>query len=31
MSHDYSKIKIMIEYENKKIVALEELIPEWWI
>lgn len=25
MSHDYSKIKIMIEYENKKLLPLKNL------
>lgn len=31
MPHDYSKIEIMIDYENKKIVTLGELTPAWWI
>ena len=31
MPGDYFKIEIMLDYENKKVVTLGELTPEWWI
>lgn len=31
MPEDYKNIKVMLDYENEKIVTLEELTPEWWI
>lgn len=27
----YKEIEIMLDYENGKIVKLEQLTPEWWI
>lgn len=27
----YKDVEIMLDYENKKIVTLGELTPEWWI
>ena len=27
----YKDVEIMLDYENKKIVTLGELPPEWWI
>ena len=31
MPEKYKQIEIMLDYENKKIVSLGELTPEWWI
>lgn len=31
MPHDYSKIEIMLDYEEGRVVTLGELTPEWWI
>lgn len=31
MPHNYKSIEIMIDYENNRIVDLDELTPEWWI
>ncbi len=31
MPKKYKQIEIMLDYENKKIVSLGELTPEWWI
>jgi len=31
MPEDYPRIEIMLDYEQKKIVTLGELTPEWWI
>ena len=27
----YHNIEIMLDYENERIVTLDELTPEWWI
>ena len=27
----YQEVEIMLDYENKKIVTLDELTPEWWL
>ena len=27
----YNKVEIMLDYENERIVTLEELTPEWWL
>ena len=31
MPEEYRKIEIMMNYENRKIVTLGDLTPEWWI
>lgn len=31
MPASYKDIEIMLDYENKKIVTLGDLTPEWWI
>lgn len=31
MPNKYKDIEIMLDYENEKIVKLEQLTPEWWI
>lgn len=31
MPNDYKNIEVMLDYENKKIVKLGQLTPEWWI
>lgn len=31
MPDKYQNIEIMLDYENKKVVTLGELTPEWWI
>lgn len=31
MPDKYRNIEIMLDYENKKVVTLGELTPEWWI
>lgn len=31
MPNKYKEIEIMLDYENEKIVKLEQLTPEWWI
>ena len=31
MPEEYRKIEIMMDYENKRIVTLGELTPDWWI
>lgn len=31
MPEEYRKIEIMMDYENKRIVTLGDLTPEWWI
>ena len=31
MPNKYKEIEIMLDYENGKIVKLEQLTPEWWI
>ncbi len=31
MPGEYQGIEIMLDYENKRIVSLGELTPEWWI
>lgn len=31
MPDDYKKVEIMLDYENKKVITLGELTPEWWI
>ncbi len=31
MPESYRDIEIMLDYENKKVVTLGELTPEWWI
>lgn len=31
MPADYSNIEIMLDYENKIIVTLGDLTPNWWI
>ncbi len=27
---DSKKIQILMDYQNKRVVTLEELMPEWW-
>ena len=27
----YNQVEIMLDYENERIVTLEELTPEWWL
>ncbi|SFB88777.1 cytidine deaminase family protein [Ruminococcus albus] len=31
MPESYKDIRIMIDYENERIMTLGELTPEWWI
>ncbi len=31
MPEDYRNIEIMMDYENKRVVTLGELTPEWWL
>ncbi|MCH5160696.1 MAG: cytidine deaminase [Clostridiales bacterium] len=31
MPKNYKQIQIMLDYDNNKIVTLEELTPHWWI
>lgn len=31
MPTDYKDIKIMLDYENDKVVSLGDLTPNWWI
>ena len=31
MPGKYNAIEIMLDYENKKVITLGELTPEWWI
>ena len=31
MPNDYKKIEIMLDYENKKVITLGEITPNWWI
>lgn len=31
MPEDYKTIEIMLDYETKKVVTLDELTPLWWI
>ena len=31
MPEKYRKIEIMLDYENERIVTLEELTPDWWV
>lgn len=31
MPNDYKDIKIMLDYENDKVVSLGNLTPNWWI
>lgn len=31
MPQKYKDIRIMLDYEERKIVTLGELTPEWWI
>lgn len=31
MPNSYKNIEIMLDYDNKKIVTLGDLTPEWWI
>lgn len=31
MPDTYPEIEILLNYENKKIVKLGKLTPEWWI
>lgn len=31
MPDDYKDIEIMLDYKNKKILKLGEIMPEWWI
>lgn len=31
MPGSYKDIEIMLDYENKKVVTLGDLTPEWWI
>ena len=31
MPNDYKEIEIMLDYENKKIITLGEITPNWWI
>lgn len=27
----YHNIEIMLDYDNNKVVTLDELTPEWWL
>ena len=31
MPNDYKEIEIMLYYENKKVITLGEITPNWWI
>ncbi|MBP1559646.1 MAG: cytidine deaminase [Oscillospiraceae bacterium] len=31
MPQKYKDIEIMLDYENERIIKLEQLTPEWWI
>ena len=31
MPEKYKQVEVMLDYENERIVTLEELTPEWWI
>lgn len=31
MPETYKQIEIMLDYENFRVVTLEEITPEWWI
>jgi len=31
MPGTYKGIEIMLDYENNRVVTLEDLTPEWWI
>lgn len=31
MPNSYKDIEIMLDYENKKIIKLGDITPEWWI
>ncbi len=31
MPEDYRNIEIMMDYDNKRVVTLGELTPEWWL
>ena len=31
MPNDYKEIEIMLDYENKKVIVLGEITPNWWI
>ena len=31
MPEKYKDIEIMLDYENNKVIKLEQLTPEWWI
>ena len=31
MPNDYKEIEIMLDYENKKVIMLGEITPNWWI
>ena len=31
MPDDYRRIEVMLDYEEKKIVSLGALTPEWWL
>lgn len=31
MPRDYPEIEIMLDYEERRVVTLGELTPEWWI
>ena len=31
MPDDYRHIEVMLDYEEKKIVSLGALTPEWWL
>ena len=31
MPEDYRNIEIMMDYDNGRVVTLDELTPEWWL
>lgn len=31
MPDHYKEIEILLDYETKKVITLDELTPEWWI
>ena len=31
MPNDYKEIEIMLYYENKKVITLGDITPNWWI
>ena len=31
MPNDYKEIEIMLDYENKKVITLGDITPNWWI